>query len=92
MSLIDTSCFLKALSHQSGVLKNIADRRAARCAVASNVVLALYNGLERHVAAIMLDMHKNNAADWCLHSALLDFLEHRGRVVGALPIRCGDAV
>jgi len=48
----------------------IADRQSARSAVASKAVFALCHCLERHATVIILNMHKDNAAAWHLHSAL----------------------
>ena len=50
--------------------KNIAERRGARCANASNAVETLCNRLERHPAAFTLIMLKTNAAAWRFHSVL----------------------
>jgi len=55
-------------------------------------VRALCHRLERHAAAIILNLHKNNAASGRLHSALWGLLECHGRDVGAPRARCEDAV
>ena len=79
---------LNLLSHQSGVLTTfpqrykIADRRVARCAVASNAVGALYNRIERHAAVFVFSILKINTAAWCLHGVL----------ESALWKLCGNAV
>jgi len=58
-----------SLQRYQSVQKN-ADRRGARCAVASNAMYAPCHWIERHGAAINLNMHKDNAAVWRLHCAL----------------------
>jgi len=57
--------------------KNIAERRGARCANASNAVKTLCNRLERHAAAFILSMLKTNAAAWRTHSVLNSTLWQR---------------
>jgi len=78
-----------SLQRSHNALK-IADRLSSRCAVASNAVYALLHRLERHAAAIILNMHKDNAAAWRLHNTLWGLLERCGRVVGAPRARCVD--
>jgi len=57
---------------------------------------ALYHCLARHAAAIIWNMHKDNAAAWRLHSApnraLWRLQERCWRVVGALRARCLKAM
>ena len=62
----------------------VANRRDARCAVASNAVKTLCKLLERHAAALILNMLKTNAAAWRLHFAQCV----RHRAVGRLWQRC----
>jgi len=62
----------------------VANRRDARCAVASNAVKTLCKLLERHAAALILNMLKTNVAAWRLHFAQCV----RHRAVGWLWQRC----
>jgi len=81
---------LPSLQRFHSVLK-IADRRGARCAVASNDVYAflcaLWYRLERYTAAIILNMHKHDPTAWRLWERCgnaLGLLERHERVVKTL--------
>ena len=96
---------VKPLSHQSGVLTAFPYRskrcRSLRCALGSRqhrceyAVKTLYNRLERHAAAFILNMFKTNATAWRLHSVLDSALWGRcGNTVGSFRTpcaRCGRA-
>ena len=68
---------------------SISEPQGARCAVASKAVYALCHRLERHAAAIILNMNKNKPR-LCVCTAR--YGERCGRVVGVPRARREDAV